>query len=154
MSSLQFGSKSFDFTPAPFPFPLLVEMLRTWAGDAATIDVNERAQLIWIFPRSAGSSVHLAVNEDECDVYAGLAFHERVLSSNTGDEGRVLDCVQAIAEGRAYEYYMFTGSPGNGRTAGLVGASYQGKLAGTIGGQTEHAQRRQVSPWAIQPAPA
>jgi hypothetical protein len=125
----------------------LIAGLRSWADGVAAVDVSEASGRIWLFPHRAGAAIHLVVDGDECDVYAGLTFHVTLLASGEGDQANVIDCITAIATGRAFEYYDFDDPRAHGRGDGAAGESFTGTRLSMTGGDVDRLQRRAITAW-------
>ncbi|GAA2453829.1 hypothetical protein [Agromyces soli] len=132
----------------------LRELLTAFLGETAdTIFSNDHTRA-WIFPRVAGTPIHLQIDGDRCDVFAGFTFRTVLLAGGDASEWMIIDCIEAIIEGRAVEHFGFEDSPVaiDDRSVGISGSGFEGRTVSINSGEELAKLTYAVPAWSHRPA--
>lgn len=132
----------------------LRELLTDYLGDTANTTFNNNNEWVWIFPCAAGTPIHLQIDGDRCDVFAGFTFRTNMLAGDDASEWMIIDCVDAIINGYAVEYFSFENSPVaiDDRSIGISGSSFEGRGISISSGEELAKKKYTVPAWANRPS--
>lgn len=133
-------------------YELMVDYLHS-AADVWTVEGKHR---IWAFPRQTGTPVLVSIDDDEADVFAGFAFRTTLGAAEPGQEESIIDCVEAVVNGRAYEYYNFLDEEANSlaiddRSYATVAFAYEGREGASHGYPSPGSFRYTIPAWESIP---
>src|SRR6218665_1522942 len=129
----------------------LRSLLESYLADHATLAFSKDGLVTWIFPHHQGTPIQLRLEEDMCLVIAGFSFRLTIAAGDSGSEWMIFDCIEAIIEGKASEYYDFTnnylggersdGEAGGGGSRGEIGAGNGGRPPHGLSTGSPHGRR-------------
>src|SRR6218665_2234152 len=130
-------------------------LLESYLADHATLAFSRDGLVTWIFPDYQGTPIQLRLEEDMCLVIAGFSFGATIAAGDSGSEWMIFDCIEAIIEGKASEYYDFTSNYLDGaRNDGVTGEAFAGRNMGTESGKATSRFVHRIPAWkTIPPRP-
>ena len=131
----------------------LRKLLTAFLGEAADTTFSNDNTRVWMFPRGAGTPIHLQIDGDRCDVFAGFTFRTGLLAGGDPSEWMIIDCVEAIIEGRAVEHFSFEDSPVaiDDRSVGISGSGFEGRAVSISSGEELAKLTYAIPPWSNRP---